>query len=219
MTNNPFNEGTLWYKTFEILSDLKPHCAVCELPWSQPAKSIQVIRQHWFEFEGSKSNHLIKLYCPNCRRKTVHRRMISLERANIPILRTATLTEKLKKRIRDMYQNIDAFLWYEPSGRKVEVDHRIPQVRREENEEDYETMTDEQLKEKFMLLVREHNLLKSRNCEKCKRTWIRQPFLWINAFYEWDQNYEKPLWCKWCGWYNPEKRKEYINKKLGWSNE
>jgi len=80
------------------------------------------------------------------------------------------LNPKLKERIIKLFQGEDAFLGYAPTGRKIEVDHRIPQVRWIENEEDYIDLSDDELKEKFMLLVREHNLLKSRNCERCNRT-------------------------------------------------
>jgi hypothetical protein len=68
-----------------------------------------------------------------------------------------------------------------------------------------------------MLLVREHNLLKSRYCEKCKRTGKRQAFLWINYFYEWEESYEEKNWCNWCGWFSPEKWREKLNKKLTWN--
>jgi hypothetical protein len=50
-------------------------------------------------------------------------------------------------------------------------------VRRVKKEEDYIDMTDEELKARFMLLTRENNLLKSRNCEKCKKTGKRQSLL------------------------------------------
>lgn len=212
MAKIPFTEWTQIFKIFEILSDLKRHCSECELPWSQPAKALQMIRQAWFEMEKNGSNYEKRMDCPKCGRKTPHRRLISLNQVNQSVERTSTLSEKLKERIRKLYWYKDAFLWYEPTWRKIEVDHRIPQVRWTEKEEDYVAMTDDQLKEKFMLLVREHNLLKSRNCEQCKKTGKRQPFLGMNIFYEWDENYAEPLWCKWCGWYNPEKWKDFLNK-------
>ncbi len=213
---NPFTKDTQIYKIFQILSDLKYHCSECELPWSQPAKALQMIRQAGYEMEKNWSNYEKRLFCPNCQRKTPHRRLISLERVNTSVERTNSLDERLKLRIRKLLHNQDAFLWYEPTGRKIEVDHRVPQIRWKEKEEKYEDMTDEQLINKFMLLVREHNLLKSRKCEKCKRTWKRQTFLWVNYFYKWNENYVESLGCEWCGWYNPEKRKEYLNKKLSW---
>lgn len=52
----------------------------------------------------------------------------------------------------------------------LEIDHRIPQVRWNTNEDDNSDLTDEQIKEKFMLLTSSNNLLKSRVCEECAKT-------------------------------------------------
>ncbi len=216
MTNNPFNNWTQIYKIFEILSDLNWHCSEHELPGSQPAKALQMIRQAGFVMEQVWSNYEKRIFCEICGRKTPHRKLVSLKKEEVSVERTKTLDSKLKERIIKLFENKDAFLAYEPTWRKIEVDHRIPQVRWTDKEEGYINMTDEELKEKFMLLVREHNLLKSRNCEKCKRTWVRQEFLWINFFYEWNENYLEKQWCKWCGWYNPEIWRKYLNKKITW---
>ncbi len=216
MIKNPFKEWTQIYKIFEILSDLKWHCSEHELPWSQPAKALQMIRQAGYKMEKVWPNYAKNMFCDVCWRKTPHRKLISLKKENVSLERTKTLNPKLKERIIKLLDNKDAILWYTPSWRKIEVDHRIPQVRWTKKEEDYINMTDEQLMSKFMLLVREHNLLKSRYCEKCKRTWKRQAFLWINYFYKWKENYEENLGCEWCGWFSPEKWKESLNKKLSW---
>jgi len=214
---NPFNEWTQIYKIFEILSDLEWHCSEHELPWSQPAKALQMIRQAWYKMEKIGANYEKRMFCETCQRKTPHRKLISLIKEDVSIERTKTFNPKLKERIIKLFWNKDAFLNYEPTWRTIQVDHRIPQVRWLEKEEDYINMTDEKLKSKFMLLVIEHNLLKSRNCERCKRTWIRQPFLWIKFFYEWWEKYEDKIWCNWCGWFCPEKWREKLNKKITWN--
>lgn len=217
MSHNPFNEGTQIHKIFEILSDLKWHCSEHELPWSQPAKALQMIRQKGYVMEKVGSNYEKRILCSVCGRKTPHRKLASLEIQHTSIERTKSLDTKLKERIISLYNGEDAILWYAPTGRKIEVDHRIPQIRWIEKEEDYEDMTDEQLKAQFMLLVREHNLLKSRFCEKCKKTNTRQKFLWIKYFFQWNENYTDNLWCKWCGWHNPEEWKASLNNKLSWN--
>jgi len=217
MTKNPFNEWTQIYKIFEILSDLNWHCSEHELPWSQPAKALQMIRQAWYKMEKFWANYEKRIFCEVCQRKTPHRKLVSLEKEEVSIERTKTLDSKLKERIIKLFWNKDAFLDYEPTWRKIEFDHRIPQVRWLEKEESYINMTDEELVSRFMLLVREHNLLKSRYCERCKKTWKRQAFLWINYFYDWWENYEEKIWCNWCWWFSPEKWREKLNKKLTWN--
>lgn len=217
MTTNPFNEGTQIYKIFEILSDLNWHCSEHELPGSQPAKALQMIRQAGFEMEKVGSNYEKRILCSVCGRKTPHRKLVSLEIQNVSLERTSSLNTKLKERIIALYDWKDAILGYAPTGRKIEVDHRVPQVRWTEKEDTYENMTDDDLKEQFMLLVREHNLLKSRFCERCKQTNKRQKFLWIKYFFQWKEDYENDIGCKWCGWHNPEEWKESLNQKLSWN--
>jgi hypothetical protein len=45
MTKHPFSEGTKLAQIFTILSDGKWHCGKHELPGTQPAKAIQIIRK------------------------------------------------------------------------------------------------------------------------------------------------------------------------------
>lgn len=49
--NNPFKEGTKIHRVFVTLQDQKWHCGKHELPGTQPAKAIQIIRHHGFEVE------------------------------------------------------------------------------------------------------------------------------------------------------------------------
>lgn len=52
----------------------------------------------------------------------------------------------------------------------LEVDHKFPQIRWSTNEDDNDSLSNEELKSKFILLSRASNLLKSRQCERCFRT-------------------------------------------------
>jgi len=45
MGKHPFNEGTKLAKIFTILADGEWHCGKHELPGTQPAKAIRIIRQ------------------------------------------------------------------------------------------------------------------------------------------------------------------------------
>ena len=51
---NPFKKDSLIYKIFEVLKDLKWHCPECELPGSQPAKVLQMIRKAGYEMEKKR---------------------------------------------------------------------------------------------------------------------------------------------------------------------
>lgn len=212
---NPYKEGTNLYKVFNILSDLQWHCSVCELPGSQPAKLIQLIRNQGYDFDNDGGvNWEKRILCSNCGKRTSHRRLTSIEVLDNPITRL-NISNSLRSRVIALYFNQDSILGYSPTGRSIEVDHRVPQIRWKENEEELlDDCSDEDIRNKYMLLVREHNLLKSRNCERCVATNTRQPFIDIDYFYEGDSNYDDTIGCKGCGWYNPEEWKKHINNVL-----
>ena len=101
MTKHPFSEGTKLAQIFTILSDGEWHCGKHELPGTQPAKAIQIIRQHGFQIENKT------LYCPVCKYKTVHRRLVSTEPAAPSFVRLQ-LPAKLRKRVLEHYKNTEA---------------------------------------------------------------------------------------------------------------
>ena len=211
---NPFKKDTQIYRVFEVLKDLEWHCSECELPGSQPAKALQMIRQAGFEMEKNGSNWERRIYCEKCKRKTPHRKLVSLERQNEAITRVGFSAE-LAQKIINHYGGKDEFLGYSPTGIKIEIDHRIPQVRWSESEEElYEDADESEIEQRYMLLVREHNLLKSRHCERCVATNIRQPFLQIDFFYQGNSKYESKIGCVGCGWHHPAKWREELNKVL-----
>lgn len=211
---NPYKRETQKFRIFEVLKDLKWHCSECELPGSQPAKALQGMRQDGFQLEKVGSKWEKRIFCKKCGRKTPHRKLKLLERKKEEIKRIS-LAPRLRKRIINYYKNKDAILGYSPTGRSIEVDHRIPEIRWRVSEEKLpDDLTNKEIREKYMLLVREHNLLKSRNCEKCKKTGIRQYLLGIRFFYRGNKKYNNKLGCVGCGWYNPERWKEELNKLI-----
>ncbi len=212
--NNPYPEETQKFRIFEVLKDLKWHCSECELPGSQPAKALQMMRQDGFQLEKVGSNWEKRMFCKRCGRKTPHRKLKLFERKAEEIKRVI-LPTALRKRIIDYYKNKDAILGYSPTGRSIEIDHKIPEIRWHYSEKKLpENLTDEEIKKRYILLVREHNLLKSRNCEKCKKTGIRQYLLGIKFFYEGNEKYDDNFGCVGCGWYDPEEWKKALNKLI-----
>lgn len=206
----PFKEKTKLYKTFSILSDLEWHCSKHELPGTQPAKAVQIIRQHGFKTEKKTA------YCEKCKEKTVYRRLVSLEIEGARVFTRSKLPEKLKKRIKEYYKNADTVTLR--SDLAVEIDHKFPQVRwgRKEPENPID-MSDERIQGRFILLTRANNLWKSRYCEKCYKTDLRGTFPGINFFYKggrkWDKNINPhdPKGCEGCFWYDPFEWRKALN--------
>lgn len=214
MEETPFNEGTKIHRIFMLLADGGWHCGKHELPGTQPAKAIQIIRQNGYEVENST------ILCSVCGDKTVHRRLVSTEPSHKNIARSV-LPEALKRRVKAVYKNTEAITQRTHQAAELEVDHRFPQVRWSMPEDiNSPDMSDSDIIAKFQLLTRQNNLWKSRYCERCKDSGVRGTFIGINYFYE-----GGPIWpsgvpdndeqgCQGCFWYNPEKWRESLNRLI-----
>ena len=217
--SNPFNPGTKPYEDFETLSDLQWHCTKCELKSGQ-AKTWQVWRQEkGIQLDqDEKGNWYKKLYCENCKEKTIHRKLKSVEILEVNKARSG-IPSKIAKRVKQLYDNEEAVLLRKLSDNELEVDHRFPQIRWGENEADNSLLSDEQLKEKFMLLNRSHNLLKSRYCERCFAEKIRGSFPGIKYWYEGNEQWQgandcDPSGCVGCFWYDPYELRKKLNELI-----
>lgn len=213
MVKHPFNEGTKLAKIFMILCDGDWHCGKHELPGTQPAKAIQIIRQHGFQIENKTQ------YCSACKDKTVHRRLVSTEPIK-PSYARLQLPPRLRERILTHYKNIEAITMRQMLPSQLEVDHRFPQVRWVKDEIYDPNMPEEEIRKKFQLFTREHNLWKSRYCERCFKTNERGTFIGINYFYQgneyWDKNIgsDNEKGCIGCFWYDPDEWRKNLNKHL-----
>ncbi len=215
---NPFSSGSKTEQTFLILQDMDWHCGKHELPGTQPAKAIQIIRQYGYDVENKT------ILCEVCNDKTVHRRLTSTAPVNTPINRQG-LSAKLRKRVLDLYNNIEAVTLRKLLPNELEVDHRFPQVRWSIPENFDEDVSDEKLVSRFQLLTRANNLWKSRYCENCAATNQRGTFIGIIYFYEggefWDSNIppDDERGCEGCFWYKPEVWRESLNQLIQEDNE
>ena len=180
---------------------------------NEVAEAIEQIRQHGFQIENKTR------YCPVCKYKTVHRRLVSIEPV-VPSFLRLQLPAKLRKRVLEHYKNTEAITLRQILPNQLEVDHRFPQVRWSQDETYDPEMSEEQIHRTFQLLTREHNLWKSRYCERCKETKERGTFIGINYFYKggemWDPNVadDDQRGCLGCFWYNPETWRNSLNSEL-----
>ncbi len=218
MINNPFKENTTSHNDWEVLKDLKWHCTKCELKSAQ-AKTWQVWRQDGIQLDtDEKGNFYKNIYCETCQNKTIHRKLKSLKILEETNSRSG-LSQTLAKKIKEFYKNEEAVFLREMNPKELEVDHKFPQIRWSSNEDkNSENMTEEDIKSKFILLTRSHNLLKSRYCEKCVRTKIRGNFpgiyFWYSGDKNWVHNDNDEKGCIGCFWHNPYKWREELQKIL-----
>ena len=214
---NPFKENTTSYHDWEVLKDLKWHCTKCELKSGQ-AKTWQAWKQQGLQLDvDTKGNSYKKIDCIACNNKTVHRKLKTLDILEDTTIR-AGIPQSLSKKIKALYKNEEALFLREFPTKELEVDHKFPQVRWEKNEQENKTsMSENEIKSKFILLTRSNNLLKSRQCEKCVKENIRGNFPGIYFWYKGNQEWKgisksDESGCVGCFWYDPYKCREELNK-------
>ena len=208
-----FKEGTKLRRVFTVLLDQEWHCGKHELPGTQPAKAIQIIRQHGFGIENKTA------FCRVCNERTVHRRLVSQQPVRDSFVRLQ-IPQKLRRRVLAYYRNTEAITLREMLPTQLEVDHRFPQVRWSRDENLDPNMPDEEVHHRFQLLTRENNLWKSRYCERCKEAGERGTFIGVDYVAEggplWDPNIpeDDERGCYGCFWYDPDKWRTALNISL-----
>jgi len=213
---NPFNPNTTSYYDWEIMKDLKWHCTKCKLKSAQ-AKIWQVWRQMGIQLDtDEKGNFYKRMYCQTCGKKTIHRKLKSLEILDETKVRSS-IPAKLAKKIKEVLNYEEAIYLRKMPSKELEIDHKFPQVRWCRDEEKLNDMSEEEIKQKFILLTRSHNLLKSRFCERCVNTGKRGYFPGIYFWYEGDEKWRGKSECDengcvGCFWYDPYKWREELNK-------
>lgn len=213
---NPFKKGSTQYADFETMKDCEWHCTKCELKSGQ-AKTWQVWRQEkGIQLDTDENGNWFKrLYCEKCKAETIHRKLKSTELESIGLKARNNIPNVIAKRAKNIYNCIDEYTLRTEPANQLEIDHRVPQVRWSSSETDNTNLTDEQIKEKFMLLTRANNLLKSRFCEECKKSGKRaKGYRTIEFWYIGNEKYTDDIGCKGCFWYNPTKWREEINNKI-----
>lgn len=202
------------------MKDLEAHCTRCELKSSQ-AKTWQTWRDayglQFKETAAGSGKYDIRKHCETCNRTTVHRQLATLEINAITSARSG-VSSKLATRIKKLFGYEEAFWLRKLAGNLLEVDHKFPQIRWNTDEESSESASDGELIQKFILLTRSNNLLKSRNCERCVKTNTRGNFPGIYYWYEGDKQWRTEphdeKGCVGCFWYDPYKWREELNKLI-----
>lgn len=107
------------------------------------------------------------------------------------------------------------------------IDHRFPMERWGRSEPSHDVnMSDSEIRGKFQLLKKDsagnHNLLKSRSCERCIATGKRGTPMNISFWYSGGENWPDDVpqsgpdaeqGCVGCGWYDFEKWRNALNAR------
>ena len=215
-------------KVFNLLSDRQWHCRNCEgkhIASGQYAggggiKGLQ---------RGNKTRPgliIVKKneFCLQCQKKTRWDRWTGeIREANA----AANVPKKLTQRILELYSYTDVIEQRKRSAHELVIDHRFPMERWGSIEESLSiNMDEDKIRQKFQLLKKDvsgnHNLLKSRACERCIKYGKRgTPFgikFWYEGNEDWASNYqhgvEAESGCVGCGWYDFDTWRNELNKQF-----
>lgn len=202
-------------KADDLLSECRANlnrwtCAYCASNSNQPAATFRELKKRGFKFEEVSPNRWGKtMYCSKCNEERTHYKLLEYE-PQFSEKPRISITGYTRTHILSLFDGKDAF-----SGASIsstpEIDHKTPWTRLD-SDIDASVLNDSDIRSHFQLLTREHNLLKDRMCSHCKNNNIRPPFFGINYWYAGDEHYIGT--CEGCGWYDGEKWKEEINKKM-----
>lgn len=195
-------------------------CSHCLYPeTNNPARRFQDIKEKGYTIATDTSK-----YCPVCKKTTMHLMLLPLPLGNINGNGYESWSPKLRKRILKVLDNKDAY-----EGKKVTSsllpDHKFSEIRWDEKtkEENPDSMTDEEIKNKFQLLTNQRNQEKREVCRECYQTNRRGTIYGIMYFYEgtevWDESIPKKgkeaeKGCIGCPWYDIDAWRKNVQKKL-----
>lgn len=218
-------------KVFELLSDRQWHCREHEGKQVASAQyagggGIQGLQRGNRERPGLAIESEDR-YCEVCQKKTRHDRwngktQATNSPANIPI--------ELQRRILEVNSYTDIIELRERQAHELVIDHRFPMIRWGDSEPPHDpSMSEDEIKKKFQLLKKDrggnHNLLKSRSCERCIATGKRGTPLGIIFWYKGGENWpevpekgkDAEEGCVGCGWYDFETWRNVLNQKIAQS--
>lgn len=201
--NNTTKKSELFHNLFKNINERVPISK--SLPGnSNPQKPLQYLREDGLciitERDGTPSYRLI-------------------EGITTKGFESETIPPKLKKRVLEVFYNIDAVSGTQMSEKLLIAEHKFPEERWGDRKSNPDAnLTTKEIKEKFQLFTDQFNKVKREACKKCVATGIRQAPFGIDFFYQgtekWDCSIEKgqdaEKGCIGCGWYDMAKWKDEL---------
>ena len=203
------------YRVFEGLLSCNWECRSCGAGKvnDQPAARIRDIKKKGY-IVATKT-----FCCSSCGRSQYHDILLpfNIESRVRGELRKP-ISNRMKERIISVLNKVDVFWDVHKSSGPFVIDHKFPSQRWSEPETDNDKLSDEGIVRKFQLLDNQTNMLKSRKCDQCVNSGERPSFLGVHWFYsgssKWVASQEEGSGCYGCPWYDIEKWRQELNKKL-----
>ncbi|MCL2016666.1 MAG: restriction endonuclease [Defluviitaleaceae bacterium] len=203
---------------FDILAQGGWKCNKHELPQNPNfARRIQDLKEFGYTLATDTAR-----FCPICEKNTTNIILLPIPRA-FTGGGYETWSKQLRKRILEVLQNYDVY----ESKKTAHLlpDHKFPEIRWDENtkEENSDSMTDEEISQKFQLLTNQRNQQKREVCRTCFQTGKRQYPFGIKYFYHGGEDWDSAIptrgksaedGCFGCGWYDMEKWRQELLELL-----
>lgn len=205
---------------FDTLAEGGWKCGACEMPRNpNPQRRIQDLK----EFGYTIATDLAR-YCPHCGRNTSQRILLPIMRGGNEGNGYETWTPALRKRIIKALGGIDVY--EDTFSPHCLPDHKFSEIRWDDETkgENADTMTDEEIRQKFQLLTNQRNQQKREVCRTCFQTGKRGYPFGIKYYYvgseDWDPSIpakgkKAECGCIGCGWYDIAEWRKRVLSKLG----
>lgn len=193
-------------------------CVKCTLPANPNwARRVQDLKEMGYTIATNTNR-----FCNNCQVNTTHLIMLPITRGSLTGNGYETWSKELRKRILNVLNNIDVYE-NKPNNHAL-PDHKFSEIRWDDDtkSENPNTMTDDEIRQKFQLLSNQRNQQKREVCRACFQTGKRGTIFGIPFFYKGSEDWDKDIpkkgkkaerGCIGCAWYDIEKwRNELIEK-------
>lgn len=194
-------------------------CVNCTLP-SNPnwARRIQDLKEFGYTLATDT-----KRFCPHCRENKTHLILLPIERGGVEGNGYETWSPALRKRIIKVLGGVDVY--EDVINPHCLPDHKFSEIRWDDStkEENPDSMTDAEIKEKFQLLTNQRNQQKREVCRTCFQTGHRGTIYGIPYYYaggpDWDPSIPQKgkvaeKGCVGCPWYDIAEWRKQLLKKL-----
>jgi len=184
----------------------------------QPAARLGALKKVGYIFGSQRK------LCSVCNKTTMHDILIMLPPFETRFAHgnelRSPLSNKLKERIKSVLGFTESCFNIKRSSKELIIDHKFPSQRWTKVEpKNPDNMSDFQIRKKFQLLSNQTNMWKSRYCDTCVKKKQRGEFMGLKWYYKGGENWtakskDDERGCVGCPWYDMEKWKSEVIKKL-----
>lgn len=204
---------------FYILSDGKWHCRNCDISNPNFARRIQDLKEMGYTLATHVNYH-----CPVCgNHRSTNLVLLPINRVELAGNGYETWSPALRTRIIRVLGGVDVY--ENTPNQHCLPDHKFSEIRWDDDTkaENPDSMTDDEIRDKFQLLSNQRNQQKREVCRNCFQTGKRGTIFGIPFFYEggpeWDASIptkgkDAEKGCIGCPWYDIETWRQKLKEKL-----